>query len=205
MCVGGVRGLGMGLGVGVVSGCVVSTQGTHMDPALTHCHGMLCNAALDDAVLCCAVTVTLSITVWCLQVRKPKRPARLAALPDLTAAGLSADAATGLSGTAERLNASHHPALQWPEFGHLLDKLAAAAAAAARGGRRGRAAAADGAAAPGLLLGAGGPVPAAVLDWNDAAAAEAAEQAAIEQHQDDMTAGGRGHGDISSELWHVRI
>jgi hypothetical protein len=32
-------------------------------------------------------------------------------------------------------------------------------------------------------------VPAAVLDWNDAAAAEAAEQAVIEQ-QDDMTAGG---------------
>jgi hypothetical protein len=132
-----------------------------------------------------------------LQVRKPKRPARLAALPDLTAAGFSADAATGFSGAAERLNASHHPALQWPEFGHLMDTLAAAAAAA-RGSRRGRAAV-DGAAVPGLLLGAGGPVPAAVLDWNDAAAAEAAEQAAIEQQQDDMTAGGSGPDDVTDE------
>lgn len=130
------------------------------------------NAVLCCAVLCCGV----------LQVRKPKRPARLNCLPDLTTAATgssSAAAAAGgqLAAAAERLNASYHPQLQWPEFGHLLDSLAAAGGGRGRRGGRGAAAAV-------VLAGpVGGPVPAAVLDWGDAAAAEAADRAQLEQQQ----------------------
>lgn len=138
-----------------------------------------------------------------MQVRKPKRPARLAALPDLTtAAGFNTNPTSTAAGfnshaALERLNACYEPSLQWPEFGCLLEKAAAAAAAGSggRGGGRGRGGAAAeggaGGAAGVLLRGAGGPVPAAVLDWGDAAAAEAAEQAAAMEGQlgDDLAGG----------------
>ena len=150
------------------------------------CTNQCCDTSCADlhcsqGVLCCAVSCCP------VQVRKPKRPARLAALPDLTTA-----AAAGFgSSTAERLNASYHPNLQWPEFGYLLDKLAAASS---KGGRRGRAAAGvEGGVGSVLLRGAGGPVPAAVLDWGDAAAADAADKVLMEQEQqqdNDLAGGG---------------
>jgi hypothetical protein len=128
-----------------------------------------------------------------LQVRKPKRPARLAALPDLTSgpssSSSSSGTAAGLSSVTERLNASYHPNLQWPEFGYLLDSLAAAAAKGSRRCRGGAAVGVEGAATA-LLRGAGGPATAPVLDWVDAAAAEAADKAMMEQQQDDLTGGG---------------
>ncbi|KAF6251838.1 hypothetical protein COO60DRAFT_580039 [Scenedesmus sp. NREL 46B-D3] len=62
-----------------------------------------------------------------LQVRKPKRRANAAGMQQL-------DAAAGASVAC--LNASHHPQLAWPEFGYILDRLAAAAAAARVSSRR---------------------------------------------------------------------
>ncbi|KAF8057098.1 rpsL [Scenedesmus sp. PABB004] len=112
-----------------------------------------------------------SLPVKPLQVRKPKRRTAGAALEAAVASG------------AASLNASSHPGLAWPEFGYLLDACAAAVAAARSSGRRGARGAAAGA------LG-GGPQVAAVMDWQDAAAAAAREAEALQD--DDADAGDLG-------------
>jgi hypothetical protein len=110
------------------------------------------------------------------QVRKPRKPARLANLG--AASSSSAAAAVGASASINgvpRLNAAHHPGLEWPEFGYLLDKVAAAARLASR--QAGRAAADAGTTQTG-----------AVLDWGGAAAAAAAEAAALGADGDEAAA-----------------
>jgi hypothetical protein len=94
------------------------------------------------------------------------------------------DAAAGASVAC--LNSSHHPQLAWPEFGYILDRLAAAAAAARVSSRR---------RGDPQQLGsmAGGPQLTAVMDWQDAAAAEEREAAALLLEGDDADAGAGGY------------
>jgi hypothetical protein len=93
------------------------------------------------------------------------------------------DAAAGASIAC--LNASHHPQLAWPEFGYLLDRLAAAAAAARVSSRR----RGDPQQHSSMAV---GPQPTAVMDWQDAAAAEEREAAALLLDGDDADAGAGG-------------
>ncbi|WIA33974.1 hypothetical protein OEZ86_007069 [Tetradesmus obliquus] len=118
-----------------------------------------------------------SLPIKPLQVRKPKRRANIAAMQQ-------SDAAAGASVAC--LNASHHPQLAWPEFGYILDRLAAAAAAARVGRRRGE--------QQQLASMAVGPRTAAVMDWQDAAAAEEREQQALLLEGDDADAGAGDYG-----------
>lgn len=107
-----------------------------------------------------------------MQVRKPKRR---------TVAAASQESAAG---SIACLNSSYHPQLHWPEFGYLLDKIAAAASAARKKGR-GKQQQQHVELPPGLQR--VGPEVAPVLDWQDAAAAEQREQEAL--LQDDADAG----------------
>jgi hypothetical protein len=129
-------------------------------------------------------------------VRKARTPRHLLAQEAASAAAAAAASSGATRNGVPRLNASHHALLQWPEFGYLLDKLAAAAAAARRAGRGVAAAAGAGAGAlPAALRGAEGPATAALLDWRDAAAAEAAEAAALAGADED--GGGAADGELA--------
>jgi hypothetical protein len=110
-----------------------------------------------------------------LQARKPRRRVMVReALPH------------GKAGVA-CLNSARHPGggLNWPELGHLLEFITAAAA----GGRRGRSGANNGGSAGGHLQ-AVAPQLAAIMDWQDAAAAAERDAQALQLPHDDDGAGG---------------
>lgn len=105
------------------------------------------------------------IDCCCDQVRKPKRRTNPAAAQNTA------------NNSVACLNSSHHPQLHWPEFGYLLDKIAAAASAARKKGRSKQQQQQQVELPPGLQQ--MGPEVAPVLDWQDAAAAEQREQEAL--------------------------